>query len=174
MSASPPPPQWLLPALVAALALVGYRAQQFRPRVKAPVRIRRARDDDAVPFQRMWTGYCVHFGADASLHAQVFARMKAEDGLLMAEINGIAVGFATFIEIAHTFSRAMYLEDLFVDEASRDLGVGRQLIAAVERRARDQGAKRLYWNALQDADSRYLYAKVARLTPLVRYQIELP
>jgi len=169
------PPQFrLLPVLVAALAVVSYRAKQFRPQVKAAqVRIRRARDDDLVPFKRMWTGYCAHFGADAALYAQVFERMKAEDGLLMAEINGVAVGFATFIEIAHTFSRAMYLEDLFVDESSRDQGVGRLLIAAVERRARDQGAKRLYWNALQDANSRYLYAKVARLTPLVRYQIEL-
>src|SRR5262245_24853234 len=38
-----------------------------------------------------------------------------------------------------------YLQDLFVAEGMRNLGLGRALIAAVEERARTAGASRVYW-----------------------------
>jgi len=128
---------------------------------------------DCRAFEVMWEDYCRHFGADGSMGASVFDRMRREGGLVLAEVNGRVVGFATFIQIEHTFSSTLYLEDLYVMRSARSAGVGRALIEWTRKVAVKRGCKRLYWHALKDADARYLYARVANLTNLVRYQIDL-
>jgi GNAT superfamily N-acetyltransferase len=73
--------------------------------------------------------------------------------VLLAEDGGTVVGFALFF---HNFStwegrRGIYLEDLFVRDRARGLGVGRRLMAALARLALERGCRRLdlwvlHWN----------------------------
>jgi GNAT superfamily N-acetyltransferase len=72
---------------------------------------------------------------------------------LIAEVDGRPAGFALFF---HNFStwegrRGIYLEDLFVREGARGLGVGRRLVADLARLALERGCRRLdlwvlHWN----------------------------
>ena len=59
-----------------------------------------------------------------------------------------------------------YLQDLFVAEGARNLGVGRALILAVEDRARAAGASRVSWLTHEtNADARVLYDRLAGGVP---------
>jgi GNAT superfamily N-acetyltransferase len=72
---------------------------------------------------------------------------------LIAEVDGSPAGLALFF---HNFStwegrRGIYLEDLFVRDRARGLGVGRRLMAALARLALERGCRRLdlwvlHWN----------------------------
>jgi len=66
--------------------------------------------------------------------------------------------------------KVCYLQDLFVAEGARGLGVGGALIEAVAGEARTAGAARYCW-LTQDhnATARRLYDKVARHQGFIRY-----
>src|SRR5262249_34033059 len=63
------------------------------------------------------------------------------------------------------------LQDLFVAEGARHLGLGRALIAAVEERARRAGASRVYWLTHEsNATARALYDKLAERSGFIQYR----
>jgi ribosomal protein S18 acetylase RimI-like enzyme len=98
--------------------------------------------------------------------AHPFQGLVALDGARM-------VGIVHFHTHASTWARVgyCYLEDLFVDPASRGLGAGRALIEAVYRAADDQGAERVYWHTENTNErAQHLYRQVAELTPFVQYR----
>lgn len=69
---------------------------------------------------------------------------------LIAELEGEPAGFALFF---HTYStwrgrRGLWLEDLYVRPARRGEGIGRRLLAALARIARDRGCARFEWSVL--------------------------
>jgi GNAT superfamily N-acetyltransferase len=73
--------------------------------------------------------------------------------VLIAEADGTPVGFALFFPNYSTWEGrpGMYIEDIFVDERARKLGVGRALIAAVANIGKQRGCARvdlavLNWN----------------------------
>jgi GNAT superfamily N-acetyltransferase len=69
---------------------------------------------------------------------------------LIAERGGEAVGYALYFPTFSTFLaiQGVWLEDLFVRPSHRKSGAGRALLAAVAARARERGAERLEWSAL--------------------------
>ena len=77
--------------------------------------------------------------------------------VLLADNDGRAVGFALFF---HNFSTwqgrpGIYVEDLFVEEPARGLGLGRRLIAEIARIAKARDCRRidlwvLRWNPTRD------------------------
>jgi GNAT superfamily N-acetyltransferase len=69
---------------------------------------------------------------------------------LVAERGAELVGYALFYPTYSSFrTRAiLWLEDLFVERSARGSGAGRQLLAAVARRALERGCARLDWNVL--------------------------
>ena len=76
---------------------------------------------------------------------------------LLAELDGEAVGFALFFHNYSTFEgrAGLYLEDLYVAERVRGLGVGRMLMASIARLALERGCRRLelavlHWNPARD------------------------
>jgi GNAT superfamily N-acetyltransferase len=70
-----------------------------------------------------------------------------------------------------TIGNYCYLQDLFVAENARHLGVGRALIAAVEKRARGAGASRVYWLTQEsNAVARALYDKLAERSGFIQYR----
>ena len=70
--------------------------------------------------------------------------------VILAEVNGVPVGFALFFANFSTFRArpGIYLEDLFVRPEHRGRGIGKALIASVARVAVDRGAGRLEWAVL--------------------------
>lgn len=76
------------------------------------------------------------------------ARPFAE--VLVAEEDGVVVGFALFFHNYSTFlgRPGIYLEDLFVRPEHRRRGHGKALLTAVARLASERGCGRLEWSVL--------------------------
>lgn len=92
---------------------------------------------------------------------------------IVAEIDGQIIGFAHYIFRPSTWDKNdfCYLEDLFVDPASRGNGAGRALLNELEKIALANGSKRLYWTTAPDNETaRALYDQVA-ITDRVQYKI---
>jgi GNAT superfamily N-acetyltransferase len=76
---------------------------------------------------------------------------------LLAEVDGQAVGLALHRPSYSTFDGrpGLYVEDLFVAESARRLGIGRMLMARLAAIARERGCSRmtlavLHWNPARD------------------------
>jgi GNAT superfamily N-acetyltransferase len=69
---------------------------------------------------------------------------------LLARTEGRAIGYAIFFETYSTFLArpTLYLEDIFVLEAARRIGVGRALMLAIAREAMARGCGRIEWEVL--------------------------
>ncbi len=95
---------------------------------------------------------------------------------LLAERAGVPVGLAHWRLFPRPSRAAMglFLDDLFVDPASRGSGAARALIEAVTAIARDKGCGVVRW---QTADNNYrartLYDRLATRTMWVTYDIPL-
>jgi len=70
--------------------------------------------------------------------------------VLIAEWLGRPVGFALYFFNFSTFvgRPGLYLEDLFVRPAERSRGIGRELLRALARIARERGCGRMEWAVL--------------------------
>lgn len=88
-------------------------------------------------------------GTVAMLRDALFGPRPSAEALL-AELDGLAVGFALFHGTYSTWTGlpGIWLEDLFVPERHRRAGAGRALLGAVARIAVDRGCGRLEWHAL--------------------------
>ena len=76
---------------------------------------------------------------------------------LLAEVDGAPVGFALFFHNYSTWAgrAGLYVEDLFVEEHARGLGLGRALMAAIAKVADERGCPRvdlwvLHWNPTRE------------------------
>ena len=67
-----------------------------------------------------------------------------------------------------------YLQDLFTAEHARGRGVGRRLIEAVYRAAREAGSSRVYWHTqVTNTAGRALYDKIGQHQGFIVYSHEL-
>ena len=144
-----------------------------------PATIRKIEPRDHDRWLELWEGYCRFYertlsepktrhtwglimDATAPVHAIVAER--AGDGV---------IGMANYIIHENTWelTPVCYLQDLFVAEGARNLGVGRTLIQAVEDRARAAGASRVYWLTHEtNADARVLYDRLAERSGFIQYR----
>lgn len=69
---------------------------------------------------------------------------------LVAGVDGALIGYALFYPTYSSFSTAptMWLEDLYVDEAHREHGAGKALLATLARLALARGCRRMGWIVL--------------------------
>jgi len=150
--------------------------------VKPEITVRRLRATDRDVWQRLWQQYLRFYRADlpAATSDNTFARLCEGDGelvgLLAVDRDGKALGFAHLIFHPSTWVDGpyCYLEDLFVDRASRGAGVANRLFEALYETARERGATRVYWTTQQyNGAARSLYDTVGRLTSFVIYEHEL-
>ena len=94
-------------------------------------------------------------------------------GVFGAYMNGRLCGIVHYLfhRSCWTVGDYCYLQDLFVAEGARNLGVGRALILAVEDRARAAGASRVYWLTHEtNADARVLYDRLAERSGFIQYR----
>ncbi|MBA3500816.1 MAG: GNAT family N-acetyltransferase [Myxococcota bacterium] len=99
---------------------------------------------------------------EAQLRATLFGVKPAAE-VLLAEVAGEAVGFALFFQSYSTFlgKPGLYLEDLFVQPASRSKGVGAALMSALARIAVQRHYGRFEWSVLDwNAPALKFYAEL--------------
>jgi GNAT superfamily N-acetyltransferase len=86
---------------------------------------------------------------EASLASTLFGPEPAAE-VLIAEVGGVAVGFASFFVNYSTFlgRSGLYMEDVYVRPAARGQGIGRRLLVEVAKAAVARDCHRLEWAVL--------------------------
>jgi|ERR1700733_10835944 len=146
------------------------------------ITVRRLRVGDREAWQPLWEQYLRFYRAELApaISDATFARLCQPDsdlvGLLVVDGDGGAHGLAHLVFHPSTWARepSCYLEDLFVERASRGSGMANRLIEAVYETARELGAERVYWMTQQfNGAARSLYDTVAHLTSFAVYEHDL-
>lgn len=85
----------------------------------------------------------------ALLETHLFGERPAAE-VVIAEADGVPVGFALFFHSFSTFlgQPGLYLEDLFVLPGHRGLGIGRRLMVHLAQLAVARGCGRFEWSVL--------------------------
>ena len=140
--------------------------------------IRPLRLDERADWEPLWKGYQLFYKVAIPEEATrvTWARlhdpaepMEALGAYMDGRLRGIA--HYLFHRSCWTIGNYCYLQDLFVAETARHLGLGRALIAAVEERARRAGASRLYWLTHEsNAAARALYDQLAERSGFIQYR----
>lgn len=81
---------------------------------------------------------------------------------LIAEVGGTPVGICLFFQNYSTWEgrAGLYVEDLFVEEQARGLGLGQALMAAMARVARERDCHRIDLSVLEWNPTREFYHRI--------------
>lgn len=140
--------------------------------------IRPVRADERDQWQMLWRGYLDFYKASVppATYDTTWARLNdpAEPmWLLVADVDGRLKGIVHYLyhRSCWTVGNYCYLQDLFVAEDARKLGLGRALIEAVYREARAAGASRVHWLTHEtNATARALYDTLADRPGFIQYR----
>jgi len=140
-----------------------------------------ATEEDKAQWLPLWRAYLDFYkhALDDEITDLTFAR-SLESGenlnLLVAKSEERIIGFATYVLHRSSWARDWYcyLEDLFVAEDQRGMGVARALIAAVAEAGKAKGAERLYWVTDEaNKTAQALYEKLATKTDFIQFRRDL-
>lgn len=138
--------------------------------------------DDYPQWLPLWDGYNAFYGREGETalapditrmtwarffdaYEPVHALVAAENDRLLGIVHYLFHRSTTMIE------PICYLQDLFTDETARGKGIGRALIEAVYREAKQAGASRVYWQTHEtNATARLLYDRVAERSGFIVYR----
>ncbi|MFZ4875034.1 GNAT family N-acetyltransferase [Janthinobacterium sp. Mn2066] len=86
---------------------------------------------------------------ESMLHDSLFGPQPACEALVGTE-DGVVVTFALFFHNFSTFlcRKGLYLEDLYVKQAARGKGYGKQMLAALAQLAVERDCGRFEWSVL--------------------------
>ena len=140
--------------------------------------IRPLRLDERADWEPLWKGYLDFYKTSVpqQTYDTTWARLHdpAEPmWLLGATVDGKLLGIVHYLyhRSCWTVGDYCYLQDLFVAEGARKLGLGRALIEAVYREAREAGASRVYWNTHEtNATAQALYDTLADRPGFIQYR----
>jgi GNAT superfamily N-acetyltransferase len=129
-------------------------------------------------WESLWKGYQAFYKVALSDETTSVTWARLHDpgepmGVLGAYVDGRLAGIVHYIfhRSCWTIGNYCYLQDLFVAEGARNLGLGRALIAAVEQKAREAGASRVHWLTQEsNAVARALYDKLAERSGFIQYR----
>jgi GNAT superfamily N-acetyltransferase len=144
----------------------------------ANVLIRAIGDDEREAWNPLWAGYLTFYRTALAQEISDTAWARFHDPgeplfALGGYIDGELMGFAHYLFHRSTWARNRYcyLEDLFVADEARRLGLGRALIEAVYAKAEAAGASRVYWlTQSSNTQARALYDKVADNLGFIQYR----
>ena len=141
-------------------------------------KLRELNEDDFDSWRRLWSAYLAFYNTSLNelIYETTFARLVSKDNTsqngIVACKNDEMVGLVHYIFHPDNWNIEddCYLQDLFVIETARSLGVGRSLIEAVYAKARERGCPGVYWlTEKTNKQARALYDKVARATSFIEY-----
>ena len=140
--------------------------------------IRPIRFEERAEWEALWIAYQAFYKVEISDETTTVTWARLHDpaepmAVLGAYVGGHLCGIVHYLfhRSCWTIGNYCYLQDLFVAENARHLGVGRALIAAVEERARRAGASRVYWLTHEsNAAARVLYDKLAERSGFIQYR----
>jgi GNAT superfamily N-acetyltransferase len=144
----------------------------------ANVLIRAIGEDEREAWNPLWAGYLTFYKTALAQEISDTAWARFHDPgeplfALGGYIDGELMGFAHYLFHRSTWARNRYcyLEDLFVADDARRLGLGRALIEAVYAKAEAAGASRVYWlTQSSNTQARALYDKVADNLGFIQYR----
>ena len=130
-------------------------------------------------WRRLWTAYLAFYETSVAdeVYTTTWSRLLGDDphdfhGTIARRDDGAALGIVHYLFHRHCWrvENVIYLQDLFVDETARGLGVGRKLIEHVYAAGDAAGCPTVYW-LTQDfnATARQLYDRIGVLTPFIKY-----
>ena len=129
-------------------------------------------------WEPLWRGYQTFYEVALSAEVTDKAWERLHDPaepmfILGAYVDGKLAGIVHYLfhRSMWTIGNYCYLQDLFVIEEARGLGLGRALIEAVYEAARNVGASRVYWLTQEsNKTARALYDKLAERSGFIQYR----
>lgn len=145
---------------------------------KPDIVIRPVGADERAAWEPLWNGYIAFYKATLADGASDVAWARFHDPkepmhLLGAYVDGQLTGIVQYLFHRSTWTPGdyCYLQDLFVDDSARGLGLGRALIEAVYAAAKDKGASRVHWLTQNDnVQARLLYDQIADDSGFMQYR----
>jgi GNAT superfamily N-acetyltransferase len=142
------------------------------------IEIRPLRFDERADWEPLWKGYLDFYKTSVPKQTYDATWTRLHDPaepmwLLGAYANGKLLGIVHYLyhRSCWTVGDYCYLQDLFVAQDARKLGLGRALIEAVYGEARKAGASRVYWNTHEtNTTARMLYDKLADRPGFIQYR----
>ena len=142
------------------------------------IAIRPLRPDERADWEPLWRGYLEFYKTSVPRQTYDVTWARLHDpaepmGLLGATLDGKLLGIVHYLyhRSCWTVGDYCYLQDLFVAEDARKLGLGRALIEAVYEQARAAGASRVYWNTHEtNSTARSLYDTLAERPGFIQYR----
>lgn len=126
----------------------------------------------------LWQAYLAFYQTDLpdAVSRTTWQRLVDPDepvhGALALDGSGQAVGLVHWVFHRSTWSEGdvCYLNDLFVDPSQRGKGLGRDLIAYVNRAAEQRGCAKVYWLTHEtNTTAQRLYNAVAERPGFIQY-----
>jgi GNAT superfamily N-acetyltransferase len=145
------------------------------------VAVRPVGHDERAAWEPLWAGYLKFYKADLPPENSDITWSRLHDAaepmhLLGAYVDGRLTGIVHYLFHRSTWmpDDYCYLQDLFVADDARGLGLGRALIEAVYDKAREAGSTRVYWLTHEtNAQARILYDQVAENVGFIQYRRSL-
>ena len=145
---------------------------------KEEIIVRPVGKDERAAWEPLWKGYQTFYKVALSEEQNDITWARLHDPgepmhLLGAYVDGRLQGIVHYLfhRSTWTLGNYCYLQDLFVAEGGRNLGLGGALIDAVNSAAREAGASRVYWLTHESNDvARALYDKVADRPGFIQYR----
>ena len=140
--------------------------------------IRPVGPDERAAWEPLWNSYLAFYKATLSANATDVAWSRFHDPnepmhLLGAYVDGKLTGIVQYLfhRSSWTPGNYCYLQDLFIADIARGLGLGRKLIEAVYEKAKEAGASRVHWLTQHDnVQARILYDQVADNPGFMQYR----
>jgi GNAT superfamily N-acetyltransferase len=134
--------------------------------------------EERAAWEPLWKGYLDFYKTSVPNEVYDTTWVRLHDpaepmGLLGAYVDGRLLGIVHFIyhRSCWTVGNYCYLQDLFVAEDARKLGLGRALIEAVYKEARAAGASRVHWLTHEtNTTARALYDTLADRPGFIQYR----
>ena len=140
--------------------------------------LRELNTDDFYTWKKLWRVYLAFYNTTVNelIYETTFQRIvskenKAQNAIIACK-NTEMVGLVHYIFHPDNWNIEddCYLQDLFVVETARGLGIGRSLIEAVYAEADKRGSPSVYWlTEKSNKQARALYDKVANATSFIEY-----
>lgn len=135
-------------------------------------------NDERAAWEPLWAGYLTFYKTSVPAATSDVTWSRFHDPaepmfVLGAYVDGKLTGIVHYLFHRSTWTPGnyCYLQDLFVADNARGLGLGRALIEAVYEKAKAAGASRVHWLTHEtNAQARILYDQVAEYPGFIQYR----